>query len=1027
MVHLSAPFIKRPVMTTLVMATLLFLGIIALRSMPVSDLPSVDYPTIKISTGYPGASAETVASNVTAILEREFTTVDGVNFITSQSSLGSSTIVLQFNLDKPIEDAAVDVQAAINQAQARLPGNLPSLPTYTKVNPAASPVLYLAVTSSTATLYDLYNYSDLMIGRRLNMINGVAEVDVYGSPYAVRVRVDPRKLAVRGIGIDELATSIQSQNVLEPVGTLYGSSREFALDMDGQLEQATAYNELIIRQDNGTITRIRDVGYAMDGVQFDKYTMRYLAEGEVHPCCILAVYKQANANTMNIINGVREALGALDSEIPGSIQIKTIFDRGVYIAESIHDVAWTLVIALILVLLVIFLYLGELVATIIPACVLPITVIATFAIMAIYHFNIDILSMLAITLSIGFLIDDAIVVLENIKRHTTLGKSPMQAALDGAQEISFTVVSMTLCLASVFIPLLFMEGIIGRLFHEFSLVIIGAILLSGIISLSLTPMMSARFIQPRHQESKKSTIERWSDRVNDRLLGWYRPLLHIAISHKGITLGIGLCSIIATVALLSKLPKDFLPPDDLGFIQGFTEMEDGTSPFMMEDEQNTLLQTLCTHPAIEAAVSMAAKPQDNQGIFFLRLKPPTQRAPIQTILSELTAHSRTIPGLKVFYKPLPLINLQIGPSSAQANYQYSLQSLNSETLYPAAEKLLDAIKTIPGVVQVNSDMHLTQPRYAMRIRRDKAAMMGVTAEAIENALNLAYANTQLSSINMNSNQYYVILETLPEFYGNTEAIGQLWIRSQTTNQLVPLSTLIDAEDSVSPLTVNHINSLPAVTITFDVQGVPLSTALSAIYAAAKNILPENVIAKVQGTANVFETSFANLEILLVIMVFVIYVILGILYENFIHPLTVMSTLPMAALGGIISLVIFGYPLSLYALVGLIMLLGIVMKNGIIMVDFANDRILKEHKPPHEAIVEACLIRFRPILMTTAAALMGAVPVALGLGGLTALSRKPLGIVIVGGLLFSQVLTLFVTPVLFIILENLRQRKRTAIS
>jgi HAE1 family hydrophobic/amphiphilic exporter-1 len=1023
MTNLSEPFIKRPVMTTLVMAAILFFGIMSYQTLPVSDLPNVDYPTIKVVTNYPGASPETVASNVTAILEKQFTTVDGINLITSQSINSTSTIVLQFNLNKPIEDAAVDVQAAINQSQANLPPNLPSLPTYTKVNPAASPIIYLAITSPTETLYDLYDYANLIIGERLNMIEGVAQVYTYGSPYAVRVRVDPRKLAARNIGIDQVGSIIKDQNVLKPVGILYGPSTEYNIDVDGLLMSAAPYNDIILKEDNGTITRIKDVGYAMDGVQFDKYNLMYLEKELMQPCCVLAIIKQNNANTMAIVDEIHKRLPILQKDIPGSIQIVPLFDRSVYIQESIHDVEFTLLIAFVLVVLVIFVYLGELIATIIPTCALPMAIVGTFAVMSIQHFNVDILSMLAITLSIGFLVDDAIVVLENIMRHVEMGKPVMQAAIDGSNEISFTVLSMTLCLSSVFIPLLFLGGVIGRLFHEFAVVIMAAVILSGIISLTLTPMMSSRFIKPRH-EGKKPWMERFSIAINEKLIAIYKPALEWVVHHRKFTLCLGLLSLIATVYLVIKLPKDFLPPDDLGFIQGFSEASDGTSAFMMENYQNNLTDLVRKHPSIESVVSIGAQPQDNQGLFFIRLKPQNQRPPIQKVINDLFAESRELPGLKIFYKSLPMIDLQIGTESAQANYQYSLQSLHPEELYPAAQKLLDRIKGLPGIVQVNSDMHITQPQYAMKIRRDKASMMGITATTIENALNFAYANTQLSPINMNNNQYYVILETIPEFYKDPQALRQLWISSNTSDQLTPLITLVDPKVDIAPLAVNHLNALPSVTITFDVQeGVPLSTGLNSVYAAAKEILPPSVSAQMQGTASIFEESFANLQILLLVMVFIVYVILGILYENFIHPLTVMSTLPPAALGGFLSLIIFGYPLSLYAFVGIIMLLGIVMKNGIIMIDFANERISKENKPVHDAIVEACLIRFRPILMTTIAALMGAVPIALGVGGLTALSRKPLGVVIVGGLLFSQVLTLFLTPVIFIVLENLRQKAK----
>jgi hydrophobic/amphiphilic exporter-1 (mainly G- bacteria), HAE1 family len=1020
MINLSEPFIKRPVMTTLVMAAILFFGIMAFQTLPVSDLPNADYPTIQVKTNYPGASPDTVANNVTAILEKQFTTVDGVSLITSQSITGSSTIVLQFDLTKPIEEAAVDVQAAINQAQANLPPDLPSLPTYTKVNPAASPILYLAITSPTDTLADLYQYADVILGERLNIISGVAQVNTYGSPYAVRVRVDPRKLTARQIGLDQVGTIIKDQNVTNPVGTLYGPAIEYTVDVDGQLMEAAPYNQIVLRSNNDTITRIIDVGYAIDGVQYDKYNLTYLEKDSMQPCCVLAIIKQAGANSLSIVEEIDRQLPFLQKEIPGSVQIKRLFDRAVYIEESVHDVELTLFIAFLLVVFVIFVYLGELVATIIPTCTLPMSIVGTFAAMSLFHFNIDILSLLAITLSIGFLVDDAVVVLENIMRHVEMGKPVMQAALEGSREISFTILSMTLCLAAVFIPLAFMGGILGLLFREFAVVIIVAVLFSGVISLTLTPMMSARFIRPRHQGAQKSWMERFSESINAKMVNFYHPILEWVINHRKITLLTGLASLVLTVYLIISLPKDFLPEDDLGFIQGFSEAADGTSAFLMQNYQNHLTQIVRDHPAIDSVVSIGANPQDNQGLFFIRLKPIKERAPIRTVINQLYQETKRLPGLKVFFKPLPLLDLQIGTQSAQANYQYSLVSLHPETLYPAGDSLKHKIMTLPGFYQVNSDLHITQPLAQMKIRRDKASMLGITAQSIENALNLAYANTQLSPINTPFNQYYVILETVPEFYKDPNALRQIWITSSTSGKLVPLMTLVDQDQSIGPLAINHLNGLPSVTITFDVQGMPLSTALSSLDAAAKQIVPSDVTSQVQGTANVFKESFASLQVLLLVAVFVVYVILGILYENFIHPLTVMSTLPPAALGGLLTLFIFQLSLSLYAFIGIILLLGIVMKNGIILVDFANERLVKENKSLHEAIVEACLVRFRPILMTTIAAIMGAVPIAIGVGGMTALSRRPLGLVIVGGLLFSQVLTLLFTPVIFIELETIRQ-------
>ncbi len=1018
--NISAPFIKRPVMTCLVMAAILFFGIFSFLRLPVSDLPNVDYPTLEVSTSYPGASPETVASNVTSILEKQFSTIDGVNLIASTSTISSSTIVLQFTLSKSIESACVDVQAAINKAQALLPLDLPYLPTYSKVNPSSTPILYLAITSPTMPQWDLYDYGTIVIGQRLNMIEGVAQVHTYGSPYAVRVRLDPRKLVARDIGLNEVSNVIRTQNVNNPIGTLNGPASSYTLSADGQLLNAEAYNPLILRSKDGTITRLSDVGYAMDSILEDKTLLHYIEKDINQPCVVLAIQKQGGTNSLNIIEKVNALLPQLIEEAPSSLEVKRVFDRGVYIEEAVDDVEFSLLVAFVLVVAVIFFYLGEWISTTIPSCALPITIIGTFAVMSLLGFSIDILSLLGITLSIGYLIDDAIVVLENITRHVEMGKTPFQAALDGSREIGFTIVSMTMCLVAAFIPLLFMGGLLGKIFQEFAITIIVAVLISGFISLSLTPALSSRFVRAKHP-TNKSWAEKLSDNINQRLLSIYKPSLEWTLRYPGIILSCGLLSLIASVFLLIVLPKDFLPPDDLGSVEVFSEAADGTSPFLMQNYQKKLTDTVAQHPSIESIVSINGVPQDSQGVMFLKLKPFKERKPLPQVIDELRQSTSQIPGLRVFFKSLPLIDLEVGTGSSQATYQYSVKALDEKALYTAAEALRFKLLSSDTITSVNSDLHLSQPQYKMKIRRDRASLLGVSAGAIENALQLAYANPQLSPINTHNSQYYVVTETVPEFYKDPGSLRQIYVRSDS-DHLVPLYTLVKAQQTVGPMSVNHLNTLPAVTISFDLKpGVPLGTAVADIQRVAKETLPAGVEGKVLGTADVFKQSFANLNILLIVTIFVVYVILGILYENFVHPITVMSTLPPAALGGLLTLLILNIPLSLYAFVGLIMLLGIVMKNGIIMIDFANDKIDKENKDFRTAIIEACVVRLRPILMTTVAAMMGAVPIALGIGGLTALSRRPLGIVIIGGLIFSQILTLYFTPVIFIEIEQLREK------
>jgi HAE1 family hydrophobic/amphiphilic exporter-1 len=1018
--NLSGIFIERPIMTILVMAAILFFGAFAYKKLPVSNLPDVDYPTIQVSASYPGADPTTMANTVTGPLERKFTTIQGIQTITSTSNTGSTTIVLQFNLDKSIDLAAIDVQSSINQAQQQLPQNLPYQPYYTKVNPTASPILYLALTSSTMTQQDLYDYGYSILAQRLNIVDGVSQVQVYGEPYAVRLQLNPQKMAAVGIGFPDFAQTIQAANVYIPTGVLYGPKREFTIDCSGQIYDAKDYGPLIVKNNQGAITRVSDLGRPLNSLQNDKFYLHYLTPQSDDQTVVLGIQKQSGYNTIAVIQSIYELLPTLAKELPGSVNLITMFDQSQYILESVHDVQLTLFIAFLLVVFVVFVYLGRLINTLIPTLAIPMSIMGTFIVMMLCNYSVDILSLLALTLAIGFLVDDAIVVLENIARHVEMGKSRWEATLEGSKEICFTILSMTLCLGSVFIPMIFMGGIIGRLFSEFAMVILVSVLISGFISLSLTPMLCSRLIATHTPDHVKGRVELFSERLNEFLVSYYRRGLEVILNHKKSTLAGGVLSVLLTVYLLGILPKNFLPPDDMGFVQGFTLSQDGTSPFLMIDYQTKLSKMMQPEPAVESIISMASESVDNQGIFFLRLKPWGERPPILDLIAELRKKLSVIPGLQVFMKPMPLLNLQIGTSTAQGDYQYTLQSLDGNDLYKYAPVLIQRMQTLPGFIGVTSDLHVTEPQLQIEILRDKASVLDVSASEIENTLNWAFADTNLSPINEPANQYYVIMETLPKYYKDPGKLSQLYVRS-STGQMIPITAVTQMKESVGPLAVNHLDGLPSVTITFSLGDIPLSTALDNLQKLADEVLPASISKSVQGTGSVFQESFADLNVLLMITIFVIYVILGILYENFFHPITVMSTLPPAALGGLLSLIITGNPLSLYSFIGIILLLGIVMKNGIIMIDFANEAMSKEGKNPHDAIVHACLTRFRPILMTTVSALMGAVPLALGIGGSTAQSRRPLGYVIVGGLLFSQVLTLFLTPVIFLYLEALKRR------
>ncbi len=1021
--NLSEIFIRRPVMTILSMLTLAFFGVLAYIALPVSDMPDVDYPTITVSVSWPGADPQTVANNVVVPLEQQFTTIEGLQTISSTSYTGSASIVLQFHLDRNIDLAAPDVLAAINTANPQLPQDLPYAPTYTKTNPTASPILFLALTSSTATLGDLYNYGFSVLAQRLSIVEGVSQVQTYGYPYAVRLRVDPQKLAAKGIGFEDVASAIKEANVYMPVGTLFGEKREFTIDANGQLIPAALYDPIIIKNDNGSITRFRDVGHAIDSVQDDKIFTNFHEKGLSTPSVVLAIRKLPGANTLQVIDSINALLPSLQAQIPGSVKVARIFDQSQFILDSVNDVKLTLFIALLLVIAVIFFYLGKIRDTFIPVITIPLSILGTFVVMLKMGFTIDILSLLAITLAIGYLVDDAIVVLENIVRHIEHGEHPMTAALNGSKEISFTILSMTLCLCTIFIPLLFMGGIIGRILHEFAVTIVVTVFISGMISLSLTPLMCARFIPDTSagKLEKKSWIEKLSLSLNEKILHIYSPSLEWALSHKKTILSLGLGSLALSLFLLIKLPKDFLPPDDLGLIEAYIVTVDGTSPFLVKDYADKISSVLTKDPNVQNVISVAAYPQDNQGVMYVHLKPIGKRLSLKPLLKHLYPLVNQFAGCKVFLKPLPLINLQAGTTDSKGDYQYTLTTMHPTDLYKYGPLMEEKMKKLTSITSIFSDMDISQPQAKIEILRDRASQYNISATQIENALNLAYATSNLSPINTPSYQFYAIMETFPHFYRNPTDLRQIWLRN-TNNEMVPFSSICRIKEGLGPLTVNHIDGLPSATISFNLaHDISLQTALMDVERLAKQTLPSTVSGSTQGSANVFQASFANLQSLMMIALFIIYIILGILYENFFPPFTVMSTLPPAALGGLLSLLLFCQTLSLYAVVGMIMLLGIVMKNGIILIDFANSAREHDNKSIHEAIFSACMVRCRPILMTTFAALMGAVPIALGVGGATAKSRQSLGIVIVGGLLFSQLMTLYLTPVIYTYIEKLHDK------
>ena len=1014
-------------MTAVLTVSAIVFGVLAYFALPVNDLPAVDYPVIQVNVGYPGATPDTMANNVATPLERQFMQIPGLQLVTSNSGQGHSSFVLQFDLSKSVDAAATDVQAAITRATAQLPVDLPSPPTFTKTNPNDQPIMYVGITSDSATQGQLFDYANTQVGERISILPGVSQVAVYGAQSAVRIKADPSAMAARNLTIDDLAAALKNGTSYTGAGQFDGEHHTFLLQPEGQLSEASQYENLIVRQGNGAPVYLKDIATVKNGLQDERISMRFWYRGHEVPAAtvVVAVFRRAGSNAVEVAKSIRDLLPTVQAQLPSSVGIVPIYDRSQGIVNSVKDVQATLFVAFALVVLVIFFFLGRARDTLIPVVALPLSLLLTFVVMDILGYSLDNLSLMALTLAIGFLVDDAIVFLENTVRLMESGLGALEASLQSAKEISFTILAMTVSLAAVFLPLVFMGGLVGRIFREFSITIIVSIFASGIVSLTLTPLMCSSLLQERGERAKKNWVERVIGGTEKRVLSVYGRSLWFFLRYRWISLAIWVVCLLGTVYFFYAVPKAFLPIGDSSFALGVFVAQEGTSHFEMHTHQMQVEEVLHTNPAVDMTFTMSGSNAffpANQGLVLAFLKPPDKRPPIQAVAGQLMGQLNSkVPGMITFLKPQPVLQISTGATAQlQGQFAYSISGIDPNEVYASAGTLMRKMFEFPGFLFVNSDLFNHTPNLRVDILREQAKTYGVSETRILNLLHQAYSQNYVYLIKKPTDQYQVILEVADDQRSEPQDLHLLYIKSDDGSRMVPLNALAIWHPILGPQSVNHINQFTSVTLFFNLKpGYSIGRATDFVEKAAKQVLPPGIRGEFRGEALTFRDTVSSLTILMFLAVFVMYVILAILYESYLHPITVLSSLPVALVGGLLTLWLFGAEASLYAFIGMFMLMGIVKKNGIMIVDFAQQRV--EHGvPDDQAIHDASMERFRPIMMTTMAALMGALPIALGYGADGA-SRRPLGLVVVGGLIVSQFITLFITPAIYLYLEEFQEK------